>query len=129
MAVVELDVISDGEVGEVIAGIQDGSEKTGSNKQSRLNCFSNSTNCLRKLKLGDIVGPLNFTYLYASSEFILKCWITYAIAIVADRDIPSSGMDIKFLKSLSYKIISTLGSVQYYLFDNFKLRWKTNNQQ
>lgn len=42
---------------------KDGSVETGSNKLSRLNCFSNSTNCPRKLKLGDMVGLLDFTYL------------------------------------------------------------------
>lgn len=56
---------------------------------SAFSCFSNSNSWPKKLKFGEMVGRLSFTYLYASSVVILRYFITYAIANVADREIPA----------------------------------------
>lgn len=50
---------------------------------------SSSSNCPIKLRFGEMIGRANFTNLYASSSESDLYRITYAIAIVALREMPA----------------------------------------
>lgn len=62
---------------------------TGSNLPASRKFCSNSNSCPIKFKFGEIIGRANFTNLYASISEIDLYRITYAMAMVALREMPA----------------------------------------